>query len=189
VTGDIDDPKFAMSGGFGGGQFGYNRQYHQLLYGLGVDLQGAGISGSGKLGGGGGNTAAAEANLGWFGTIQGRLGYSFDNALLYAAGGFAFGGVEEKVSFSDPIAFPPNSSTVKRSQTEMGYAVGGGLEYRLNPAWSAKLEYQYIDIGGDKLSTIPLATKESASAKFDATYNTVRVGLNYHLQEAPGPLK
>jgi opacity protein-like surface antigen len=48
--------------------------------------------------------------------------------------------------------YPPLCCAVKK--VEAGYAVGGGLEYVFAPGWSAKLEYQYIDLGDESLSNI-----------------------------------
>ncbi|MGO9472631.1 MAG: outer membrane protein, partial [Rhodomicrobium sp.] len=106
--------------------------------------------------------------------------YSFGSALLYATGGFAYGGVEDKLSIL--------TTTVSNSYTATGYVVGGGVEYKLAPAWSVKAEYQYIDLGSEKLAATAI-TYAHASANFDHAYNTVRVGLNYHFLPAYEPLK
>jgi len=39
-----------------------------------------------------------------------------------------------------------------RSQTLAGYAVGGGAEWAVTPAWSVKAEYLYYDLGSLKTS-------------------------------------
>jgi len=35
----------------------------------------------------------------------------------------------------------------KVDDTATGYVAGGGLEYKIGPAWSVKTEYQYINLG------------------------------------------
>jgi outer membrane immunogenic protein len=173
------DPAFAPSGAFGGGQIGYNWQgysHPQLVLGIEADIQGADINGSGTVSG---LPASAQTNLDWFGTVRGRVGYSVGAALLYGTGGFAYGGVKDKLTVS--------GTTVQHDATATGYAAGGGLEYAFNPAWSAKAEYQYINLGTDSLTENSGGV--TGNAKFDHEYNTVRLGLNYHVLPGYEPLK
>ncbi|MGA7323472.1 MAG: outer membrane beta-barrel protein [Rhodomicrobium sp.] len=178
--------KFNATGGFGGGHIGYDWQRERIVYGFEADLQEADINGSMRLAGGGA-FATADTSLDWFGTVRGRLGYTFGNALLYATGGFAFGGVEDKLTLVNPITNPPLSAASK-NQTATGYSVGGGLESFFSSAWSVKIEYQYIDLGSDTLSTA-LISGETATAKFVHVYDTIRVGLNYHIPAGYEPLR
>ena len=91
--GTANDGPLSPSGGFGGGQIGYNWQglfgFSPWVIGIEADIQGAGISDSAGYG-----PAYLENSLNWFGTVRGRVGYSFGPALLYATGGFAYGEVE-----------------------------------------------------------------------------------------------
>jgi outer membrane immunogenic protein len=166
---------FASNGGFGGGQIGYNWQHDHLVVGVEADIQGADIAGSGTL-----KSATADNKLDWFGTVRGRLGYSIGAALLYGTGGLAFGGVQDKLTFG--------GKTNTHNATATGYAAGGGLEYAFNPAWSAKAEYQYINLGGDTLTAAD-QLQTTVTAKFEHEYNTVRLGLNYHIHPGYEPLK
>ncbi len=167
------------SGAFGGGQIGYNWQglfgYSPLVIGIEADFQGAGISDSAGYWGNG-----LENSLNWFGTVRGRLGYAFGPTLLYATGGFAWGQVESKWN-AGPYRFDV-------SETQTGYAVGAGVEYKFNPAWSVKAEYQYIDLdAGNWDGAGPLNGNFPYSDRSEI--NTFRVGVNYHLgQGGFGPL-
>ncbi len=90
---------FTSEGGFGGGQAGYNWQRDRIVFGIEADIQGAGIDGSATT-----SSGSASSNLDWFGTVRGRLGLTIlDSGLLYATGGFAFGGVQDKVT---SLAYP-----------------------------------------------------------------------------------
>ncbi len=173
---------FAPDGGFGGGQIGYNWQpggqggfkdgpaAGNLVFGIEADIQGADISGSETVG-----TATAKTNLDWFGTVRGRVGYAVGAALLYGTGGVAFGGVQDKLAVG--------GTTKTHSATDTGYAAGGGVEYAFAPSWSGKVEYQYINLGNDTVTSTP------DSATFNHEYNTVRLGLNYHILPGYEPLK
>ncbi len=198
----VDAPSQGIdrSGEFAGGQIGYNWQQNRLVFGVEADFQGAAIGGQARAAAlvpgsinvvpDGITAVSAQSNLDWFGTVRGRAGFTFDHMLIYATGGFAFGGTKDQASSS--ILFggdaTPTLSTAKAEETRTGFVIGGGLEYALTPAWSLKGEFQHIDLGSTKLDTEPrslnllMATRSgSGSAEIDHVYNTVRVGLNYHI--------
>jgi outer membrane immunogenic protein len=82
-----------------------------------------------------------------FGTVRGRLGYAFDNLLLYGTGGFAW--ANETVTDTETCngtkcpktsnVFAINSAS--SSATPDGWAAGGGLEWRFLPNWTLRVEY------------------------------------------------
>jgi len=176
--------RFMPAGGFGGGQIGYNWQRGHLLFGLEADIQGAGIHGDAATSLGIA-TASGSTDLDWFGTVRGRLGYAWGGTLLYATGGFAYGGIHDKLTKADPTF-----GSLSRSEVATGYVVGGGLEYVLSPAWSLKAEYQFIELGKDTLS-LDAVVNPVFLAELDAhhSYNTVRIGVNYHFLPSYEPLK
>ena len=163
-----NDGPLSPSGGFGGGQIGYNWQglfgYSPWVIGIEADIQGAGISDSAGLG-----ADYLQNSLNWFGTVRGRAGYSFGPALLYATGGFAYGEVESKGSVLG-LAYDV-------SETQTGYAVGGGLEYKFNPAWSIKGEYLFIDLDASNLNGAGPLNGSLYSDRSEI--NTFRLGVNY----------
>jgi outer membrane immunogenic protein len=162
---------FAPSGAFGGGQIGYNWQgivHPHLVLGIEADIQGADITGSTTLSG-----HTAEVDLNWFGTVRGRVGYAVGAALIYGTGGFAYGDAHDKLI--------SGGATVEHHSTS-GYAAGGGIEYAFNPAWSGKVEYQYINLDA-------VQPPAPVAVRFDNTFDTVRLGLNYHIFPGYEPLK
>ena len=167
---------YSESGWFGGAQIGHNWQHNHLVFGIEADIEGANITGSATAASTGGS-AAAQNNLDWFGTVRGRAGYAVGQALLYGTGGFAFGGVQDKLT--------SGAQSVTHNATATGYAAGAGVEYAFNPSWSGKVEYQYINLGSDSLTE----AVSGATAKFDHEYNTVRLGVNYHILGGYEPLK
>jgi len=164
------------AGAFGGGQIGYNWQFGHLVVGAEADIQGADIS----------DTVHDlnfldnfHSRLDWFGTVRGRLGYAFDRTLVYATAGFAYGGIRNGVN--GPLLA---GSPYKFDGTATGYAVGAGVEYKFNPAWSIKGEYQYINLGTND-PTNPAGAPYSfvggggfATVR-DDEFHTLRLGLNY----------
>jgi outer membrane immunogenic protein len=75
--------------------------------------------------------------------------------------------------------FAGSTSTVRT-----GWTAGGGVEWLLDRHWSAKIEYQFVDLGTQTVRATALVpnTGDSASS-FNAAirdqFNVVRVGLNY----------
>jgi outer membrane immunogenic protein len=154
------------SGGFGGGQIGYNWQGalglgSPWVLGIEADLQGSGISDS---------YGGYEVGLNYFGTVRGRVGYAIDRTLLYVTGGYAYGEVEFK------------DGRWSASDTQTGYVIGGGLEYKLNPAWSLKGEYQFVSLDAKD----PDWSLHDYSDRSEV--HTLRVGLNYHVGHGFAPL-
>jgi outer membrane immunogenic protein len=168
---------FEPDGGFGGGQIGYIWQRGHFAFGAEADFEGAGITGSSTAG-----LASGSSSLDWFSTIRMRGGVTlFDRGLLYATGGLALGDFEDKISKTGAGSIIDNKSTT-------GYVVGGGFEYLVSPKWSVKAEYQFIDLGayGDTVAT---NTPAYGHIDSDHKYNTVRVGINYHVAPGYEPLK
>jgi outer membrane immunogenic protein len=160
---DLVDP----TGGFGGGQIGYNFQRGNIVFGIESDFQGAGISDKDAFGN--------KSDLNWFGTVRGRLGYAFGPALLYGTGGFAYGNVKNTA----PGFF-------SASETQTGWVAGGGLEYKLAPAWSIKSEYQFLSLdASDPNGAGPLGIGLGDRTEV----HTARVGVNYFFGGGYEPLK
>jgi outer membrane immunogenic protein len=162
-------------GGFGGGQIGYNWQLASpFILGFETDIQGGAINGSGTD-----SSYTFKTGLDWFGTVRGRFGYAFDHALVYFTGGYAYGGLQSKIS-----EWATFNSTVS------GYVLGGGGEYKFNPAWSVKVEYQYLDFGKNEPVDVNglTATYWGYDTPAD-TFHTIRVGINYYVMPGVEPIK
>jgi outer membrane immunogenic protein len=127
--------------------------------------------------------------------VRARIGYTFDSALVYATGGFAFGEVRDKLAIAaiSPAgdAVVTAARTFRRDETDTGFTVGGGVEYLLSPVWSVKAEYQFIDLGSERLLAFIDNGRDRAegSVNFDHTFHTVRIGVNYHIIPCCAPLK
>ena len=83
-------------------------------------------------------------NDNFLGTVRGRLGYAVGRALFYVTGGLAYGGNTGGGSVTYyPTAGGPFAYTSSGNNSNVGYAVGGGLEYAFTPNWSGRVEYLY----------------------------------------------
>lgn len=190
-----DIGQFFRDGGFGGGQIGYNFSGfgwgNQVVLGIETDIQGSGMNSSfdrNDL-----NYSFAPASfhasqdINYFGTVRGRLGYAFGNALIYATGGLAYANIDTKVSILG-TAGGGFTNSLNSNQLETGWVVGGGVEYLFTPCWSAKVEYQFIDLGSQTIAG--LASDGIVDRMpVDNNFNTVRAGINYHIPVGYAPLK
>nr|WP_210301956.1 porin family protein [Methylobacterium brachythecii] len=132
-------------------------------------------------------TNSYRTELGFLGTVRGRIGYAFDRVLVYGTGGFAYGDVSQSVTFrtAAPITYSGARSTI-----ETGYAYGGGIEYALPTesflnvfrasAVTIKAEYLRYDLGSRNLL---VATRGGPgvgyNSRFDTEGSIVRAGLNF----------
>lgn len=176
-TDPLDD--LEAEGFFGGAQAGFNHQIDSFVLGIEADIQAADISDDVE---GFGNGAeideySASIDLNWFGTLRGRVGVAFENTLLYATGGLAFGGVDFEFSSEDDAG---NLTDISSDDIEVGFVVGGGVEHKFSESWSVKAEYQYIDFGEIEASGFEAGTGDPVSAELDLSLHTARIGLNYH---------
>ena len=180
---------YSAAGAFGGGTAGYNLQRGHLVFGVEADAGYMDLSGSRIIGSA---NAAAHQDVtldgGLYGDVTGRLGYAFENTLIYGKGGFAFFTGQAKQATTNPGYTPTGTDTFT------GWTVGGGAEHFLSPAWSVKAEYLHFDFGtqggyqtnvGDTTSPIGYRFHNWTSL----TADSVKLGLNYHIGQGYEPLK
>ncbi len=132
------------------------------------------------------------------GTLTGRLGFTVgpaDRTLIYGKGGLAWvrDHVEAQGNNNFFGMFP--QSVTSESFTEWGWTAGVGVEHALTPAWSLKLEYDYLRFAnhGVPTPTSIVGTPATAiSTVIDPNTSTVaqdahvfKVGLNYHWAADP----
>jgi len=135
----------------GGGQIGYNYQIGQFVVGLEADLQYA------DLGGDNGTAfvpagfpasfvpAGTAGGLEWLGTVRARFGVAFDRALIYATGGFAYGGGDDNNGF--------NGFVNDNDDVRTGWVVGAGVEYAFTNNVTLGLEGLWVNLNGDNNGT------------------------------------
>ena len=207
----------------GGGQMGYNWQvpYGGMGFVFGVEADIQGIAGSGANGSRW--TAANTDRLGvpysllsnqdgrstldYLGTVRGRMGYLVTPTLLmYGTGGLAYGGVTTNVSnyqsWADGSGAGQNFQVIGNgsfSNTQVGWAGGGGVEWMFLPNWSAKAEYLYYDLGRISGTVVNNFIGANAAAGNNglqststyagrATGNIIRAGVNYHINWSTAPI-
>ena len=149
--GTVSNSSTDPSGLVGGGQFGYNWQHEQFVFGGEADLQ---------LSGADDTFAPYKFSNPWFGTLRARIGYALNNILFFATGGLAYGDVTGELN------------ALTETKTEVGWTVGAGMEIGFTPNWSAKVEYLYMDLA-ERAYSITGVNNGFASSM-------LRFGVNYH---------
>jgi outer membrane immunogenic protein len=189
------------SGATVGGQVGCNKQYTWFLIGLEADINWSSADAS--------VTAAyapfpsanpaftisqsAEAvstRMDWFSTIRARGGVTFDRWLVFATGGLAIAEFKSSTNITylangtSPV-FANASHIGQNSQTRLGAAVGGGVEYAWDNNWSVKAEYLHLEFGSWSYVSPLVAPAAAIGAGYSWTTTVrpredmVRVGVNY----------
>ena len=195
------------SGDFaGGGQFGYNWQAANVVYGLETDIQGmAGAHGAtltnvGTVPGAAaviGSTGAISSSksITYLGTVRGRAGYLFTpEFLVYGTGGLAYGGVRTSTTIQESLGFTdtpdPFGTSGSAPATLIGWTAGVGVEWLFWSRWSAKIEYRYYDLGS-VTNTLPsfqqfggfgtaLETVNASQSTTKFAGSDVSFGVSYH---------
>src|SRR5262245_18913739 len=127
-----------QSGFIGGGQVGFNYQIRQWVLGVEVQFSWSDIS-------------KGNHSIDWISTLAGRFGMTFDQWLLYGKLGVGWA----------------NLHTPWDQHTDRGPMFGLGAEYAFRNNWSAKLEYNFIDLNRDD------------------NVHVVKVGVNYRFSPLP----
>ena len=176
-----------ISGFLAGGQVGFNWQAGAWVFGIEAQASWTNADGShssGALGGtcfpggliAGGTTCSTEMN--WLGSVAGRVGYAFNNVLLYAKGGFAFAN-EDYVIFDTATGGLGLLATTATDETRTGWMVGAGLEYGFTPNWSFKIEYNYMDFGTDNFVMFDPILDVTLNKEIHQQIHVVKAGINY----------
>lgn len=176
-AGAVSAPSLSMSGVLGGVQGGFNWQTGPFVLGIETDLQGSGLQSSLQtpcVAGPCAVSAQYKQSLSWFGTVRGRVGYTFDRTLIYATGGYAYANVKTDARATDGIV----TARVDRSKVVGGWAAGGGAEVMLTPNWSVKAEYLYVSLDetGGPLGTV---SGFAINDRSRVDMNVIRAGVNY----------
>jgi len=161
-----------VKGWLGGFQTGYNWQFAPTwVFGLETDAAFTSWRATGNETAPGGFIFPTNLKLEGFSTVRARLGYALDRTLLYATGGLAY------VHQREVVTTGIGTGSIGNDIHDIGWTVGGGLEYAIDRKWSAKIEYLYADLGGQSTTTnAPAADRTSLKVQ------TVRVGLNYKFE-------
>jgi outer membrane immunogenic protein len=167
---------FNVNGGLAGGTLGANYQIGSYVVGFDGDIDWSSVRGTSSTAACVGLGAlpagtTCQTNTSWLGTARARVGYAFDRVLVFGSAGAAFGNMQARVNpQGTSLNIPP----------QLGWTVGGGVEYAFTDAISAKLEYLFVNLGTASCpTTIGCIPVPAANGSISLYENLVRAGVNY----------
>lgn len=83
------------------------------------------------------NTGVAGDRIRWQSTLRGRVGYAANRFLVYGTGGLAIAGITETAG----------APLVTANSTQVGFAVGAGVEAAFTDRLFGRAEYLYSNYG------------------------------------------
>ena len=110
------------------------------------------------------------ASVHYFGSLRGRLGYAFDNLLLYGTAGLAFANLTEDLQKGRNAG----EQLVRDNITHGGWTLGGGAEYAFADHWTGRMEYLFTKLNQDSFYNA-----DGQLAEFNNNLHQVRVGVSY----------
>jgi high affinity Mn2+ porin len=162
----------SVTGLIGGYQAGYSRQFSNHVV-LGIE---ADASFPSPLDGPALTPAPFNTTLDYVGTVRGRIGYAFGTLLPYVTGGSAWG--HGHVNVNDGA----RSIVSSPGQNHLGWTAGAGVEFAVSGNWSAKVEYDYIDLSRRMYD---LSGFGMPPINVDPKIHLVKLGLNYRFGDLP----
>ena len=112
-------------------------------------------------------TFSCESQIDTIGSLRAIAGYAHDKWVFYGTGGFAWA----DATVQDNDGFGPYGE----DQGLSGYALGGGVQYKLGPHWSIRGEYIRYDFDEETFEV-------DSGLLVDAELSTdvYSLGVNYH---------
>ncbi len=152
-----------MEGGFVGGYWGKNWQFDSWVVGLDGSVSFASIEDQNDIAP---DDANPDVTIEGFSASRLRLGYAFDNFMIFAAGGFSLA----KANVDDGIG--------EADAWLKGFTVGAGVEAKFAENWSARVEYMYINYATEQRTIF-----DGGLVPYDISVedvHAVRGGIAYH---------
>jgi high affinity Mn2+ porin len=109
----------------------------------------------------------------YFGTARGRIGYAFGPWMPYVTGGFAWGHPHVEIN---------DGTGAEVRHYQFGWTAGIGLEFAVSGNWSAKAEYDYIDLSRQLYD---LSGFGLPNINVEPRIHLAKIGLNYHFGDKP----
>ena len=180
-----------------GFNIGYNWQAGQLIYGVetGLDYLGIQRGLNGLF-----STAPAYAAIGipsfmvrsdpggqYLGSFRGRLGFAVDRSLFYVTAGVANGGWRggSTIALAGSGAAGLFNAPVSKS-SQIKFVAGGGLEFLVNPNWSARAEYLLVDQAQNS-QLYDNGNGQYLAYRANSLTHLLRFGMTYRIGSDPAP--
>lgn len=180
----------------GGVQAGCDYQFgNHWVIGIGGDFSWTNLSSLANdpfFGGKNGNPMTLSTRTDEIATITGRVGYAFDNVMIYGKGGAAFARDSYAVNNSAAVnqallgcttpTFAFIGCNLVGSADRWGWTAGVGVEWAFDKNWSAMVEFDHYGFDAKTVSMNVVnnnffVTPANLTVKHDI--DTVKIGINY----------
>src|ERR1700681_3762165 len=162
----------SITGLIGGYQAGYNREFpNHVVLGIEADASFSSPTDGPAL-----TPAPFNTALDYVGTMRGRVGYAFGGLMPYVTGGFAWG--HSRFNLNDGAG----KVMARLGQNQAGWTAGAGVEFAVSGNWSAKVEYDYIDLSRGMFDLSGFGLPDIG---VDPNIHLVKLGLNYRFGDTP----
>jgi outer membrane immunogenic protein len=122
--------------------------------------------------------ALVQANTDFLPSLTARIGYAFDNVLLYARGGAALAGDKFEVSGTLTGIGPYD---FRGLDNRFGWVVGGGVDWAFYRNWSVFVEYDYYQFGTTNVLMTDQVNVLAGLVSFSQHVQVVKGGVNFHV--------
>ena len=156
---DLDNSGFEA-----GGLLGYNYQWHNWVFGVEADAAYLWAHESDYVAlvpvpndPVDGYALSTSFRTRYLATFAPRIGYTFCRWMPYVTGGLAVGQLDYSQDILNVISPAATGFTFdeqgSKTETKVGWMVGGGLEYAVTDHWRVRGQYQFIDLGSISFDT------------------------------------
>jgi len=166
----------------GGVQLGYDYMMpSRVLLGIAADVSSGGTKTTTTTDAFG--TASNQTTVFDSETVRGRLGYAFDNVLLYGTAGWAW---SSNQYVRTQLTGTLNNATAGADEAVnkylSGWTAGAGISVAFTQNWNVFAEYRYTNFGSTTL-VLPLSELSTTST---TKISTIELGVNYKFNTTGG---
>jgi outer membrane immunogenic protein len=178
-----------------GGQFGYNMQTGNWVFGAEVDGDGANMRveryvtvPGGLFAPFPGGSFRFDEKQTWLASLKGRIGYTFGTSMIYASFGTAWTGIDIEGSATF-LGTPPLAASFHDSIIKRGTVFGAGYEWMIGPNWAVRGEMLFYNFSGAVITSNTYASQSTTVGNASGKLNdmVVRVGLDYKFDYIGAP--
>jgi outer membrane immunogenic protein len=168
----------------GGGQVGCDYQFaSNWVVGLAGDFSFAGIDGQANdpffAGKNGIDPLTVRSRTDFFGSAAARVGYAWNNSLLYGKGGLAFSHNKYDVNNYFCVFFG-GACFASVTDQQIGWTLGAGYEWAFARQWSLLIEYGHYGFASKTLTlNDPTHPTAPADITLKTSFDVVKLGINY----------
>ena len=123
------------------------------------------------------DSALVKARVEFLSSVTARIGYAFDNVLLYGRGGVALAQDRYNVIGS----FLGTPFNFEGADNRIGWTAGGGVEWAFSQHWSTSLEYDHYAFGHSRILMSDPINTLAGIVDTKQSVDVVKVGLNFHI--------